>query len=286
MSLLRDVMEWSRRKVRVVGRPRHTAQRVEMGICYLRWVAVVALVLKIVDTFILLRFEEHFAWVFPWSVLIPNAVTIAPLLAFNLMWPREITIAHARWFCFWTALALMLGCAMLVGMSGLRPEYLPILNLGLLVIFAVAPLTLAQMVIILVVSLAAAATVGLLSAQASGEALTAKDLLRMTPTVSHAVIGMAINLWVSSTFLRRYKGDKTIERRTAQLQRERLASRRLLERVLTEPVVEQLRTRGSFPPALSEVCVIVCDIVGFSRACEEMPATLVVEELKRFFAAF
>ena len=58
---------------------------------------------------------------------------------------------------------------------------------------------------------------------------------------------------------------------------------RLLDNALTHPVARVLRQTGSYPPTRDDLCVVACDIVGFSQICKTHPVKAVVEEINRFY---
>ena len=73
----------------------------------------------------------------------------------------------------------------------------------------------------------------------------------------------------------------------AQLQAEKARVNDLLHSVLPKSVVSELRANARFVPRRhDDVAVLFCDIVGFTRYCDDNPAEKVVEQLEALVAAF
>ena len=99
-------------------------------------------------------------------------------------------------------------------------------------------------------------------------------------------IGIALSVWQRRDFKLRWKADHQLRRRTRQIEAQKGEIERLLVGALPRPVAKQLQVSGRFAPFLEEVCVVTCDIVGFSKYCEVIPPQLIVEEIKRFYQTF
>jgi len=113
-----------------------------------------------------------------------------------------------------------------------------------------------------------------------------KQIIILLPIFSSGVIGIAINSWYVLNSKRRSLAELLIQRKIKEIERQKNLNEKLLVSALSQPVVDKLKSDGEFPPEMKDATVIACDIVGFSKYCEIMPAHIVVKELIRFFAKF
>lgn len=299
MSGLRDILRPFRSRAAVYGRPHHEAAHVETAFCRVRWlcwVGVPALLLEAP-----LMHLGRIEWRVPHVLWVAHAVAIAGLLTPILVGNRRLSIRQARAVSGVAAAAVVVCGAMLIGGAHFDPRLIYWLSLALILVNTVTPLPWPALAGLTGVSLALTFAIAWLSGwrpQASGQvvALTGNHMnfmMMLSNTVLMGAFGIALNLWQVSYFRQKWKAELTIVRRThqverqvAQIERQRARADKLLDAALTKPVADELRRVGRFAPAVDEVCVVSCDIVGFSKRCEQMPAALIVHELQRFFAAF
>ena len=270
----------------VVGRPLHLAAYLSDGLRRSRWVAAPALVFMAVDLPVMLLMSHFFVWGYPWLVVVAHVVGAVTLAFFLAVTNGEMSIARAHAVSFLLCSGVVFFAAMLGGLSLLSPSMMLVLAFTVLVAFVLTPLRLYQLLVLLAFTVLAAAFLAMVGSARAGVTLSWWNYAILINTLCAGVLAIVINAWQYQSFKAKWKAEAVASRRTRALGRQKSEVERLLVSALPEPVAAELRNTGTFTPVVEEVCVVACDIVGFSKYCEELPATLVVEELQRFFRWF
>lgn len=286
-SRLRSLVK-SAQRATVVGRPRHLAEYVEAGANRARWIARLGiLLLSINGPLLLFEFPRRFfLWGVPWVVLAAHGLAIFAMAVFLHYGRGRVSIRRTQSLALLAGAGVIACAAVLVGLTYCASEFVLILGFSMLIVLVLVPLPVYQLVALLVVGLLLAAGFAIATGLGLGDRVDWQRLLMLFNPLCAGVIGIALNLWQLQSFRARWKAEATATRRTREIARQKGKVERLLVSALPQPVADELRRTGCFQPVVEEVCVVACDIVNFGRYCEALPATLVVEELQRFFRAF
>lgn len=284
-------------RVPVGGPRRHIARYVEARLCAVRWMSGAFAPLAILSaygmSFVDADTMQHvFHAPLPFAAWVPHLIIAVPALAFIFLVHRELTVEAACAYSGLIALCTIIGVGMLHGLSHMSMDLIGY-GLAYFLIPAALPLrplpTAGILLVGIVTSLVTAWMTGV------GES----DLV-LIPAIVFAAVGLAAQSYGRISFMRYERAQLLLTRttrrlrhqaaelqqRTDQLEREKRHSHQLLARTLTDPVARHLQHHRRFPPQVDEVVVIVCDIVGFSHICRELPAKQLVEALQQFFNQF
>ena len=297
----------------VSGGPTSVRMFTELGMCRSRWAAAAASVGVLACALMLNNPLAKGHGLYPWGMIVSHGLMllgIGMMLAAHGRW----SVHAAQWYQFVCAAIIVTGASLLLGFYSLNPFFIPGLVLAMIGTTSVIAVPTVRLVCLVFLSWAmTAAGVGVSGVNKAidfigniGDDAT-KMFIEHSRPVSFAIIlatslllptcaailGIAANLWYQRNYRERRKAQITIIRQTRRaemLQRQAEEAQRksedLLDRALTQPVAETMRHAGQFPPVLEEVCVIACDIENFSVACQRMPAQMIVEELRKFYALF
>jgi len=297
--------------VKVAGRPSHVASLLEIGLCRYRWLAggvipLWLLNLAVLNEVALGEFREaaqhygtHWEPIAAAMISAPLAfglLTITTVLIFS---NGTISIRRARVLATLAVIGPT-GCEGLqLGLSHIHTNQMHAFNLAMLVTFTLVPIRLGEQIGIAVCALGLPLGSALVTGlhQQSGEE---SRLWLLTIPMAFAVIGIVLNRWETRNFRLRWLSNVAIQRKTREIERQKEELERqkaeadrqrthavqALASALTRPVAEVYQSKGTVQPSLKSVCVIACDAVGFSKACEKLQPERIVFELRKFFRAF
>jgi class 3 adenylate cyclase len=295
----------------VSGRPRWYARYLAQGVCRLKWLSAVGIVLFLLQATALSQLDQRlFVAAAAAAGATPRllvwcsvAVGIAGAIVVLAVGRNGLTFARARRL---VRIGVVFGIAaevLLVAFSHAALERMASLDIVLLALFAIAPLELGEAALILAGELALL----VVAAGATGMPLSAGLFAALIHPASMGAIGLVVNRWYRGVFKADWLASVRLDHRTRQLetqkrqieqqkddavrQRGEIARQQAillhaLASALTEPVARAYVRDGAFRTELKSVCVIACDAVGFSETCRKLQSERIVEELGRFFRAF
>ena len=296
----------------VTGTPSWLAQYLTQGLCRIKWLSSIALVVWIVQAIALgygpmntlyVPSARHVGVSVPTltfgAVLVGIAAALYVLAAGRL----GMTIERARRLTLFAVAAALSSEALLFGFARIAPERVASLDLALLLVLAIAPLRL-----LAAVAMAAFSQVVVYAAAAfCGLRISTPDLLFMVHPLSFAALGIVASRWYVGAFKGEHLRSLLLQRRMRQVQRQKatieaqkdeaLRQRTEIDRqrgvlfqalssALTAPVAHAYVDHGHFATELKTVCVIACDAVAFSDTCRKLQPERVVFELENFFREF
>lgn len=292
----------------VVGRPRSKAELVSTALCRLKWMCVAGIGIEILGLLAMVTSSASRAAMpgYPWFFLITHAMPILAMLAFLHLTSRPLTIPQAQNLQIFLAAVVIICNAIMVGIMQLIPVIVPSYCIALFMVYICSTLSVRFMTALLAVSLGAAYVSAILagvvhqtgwlyqlnsvlvdrSERDSSLTLLLSAACLLLPPIFTGVFAIVMNMWAKQAVRASQLARKTIERQSKWLALEKQKYERLLDRALTAPVARRIRETGSFPPSTRDLCVVVCDVVGFTDYCQRMPAQMIVAELYRFFSVF
>ncbi|HZC32294.1 MAG TPA: adenylate/guanylate cyclase domain-containing protein [Candidatus Bathyarchaeia archaeon] len=156
----------------------------------------------------------------------------------------------------------------------------PALMLQLIFAFVVVRRFIATIVVI-------AIEVGLLAAVAVQRGEPQSYILDLFIVTSAAVVGVGVT-WLLETAARtEWYQRRLIAAQSAEIEREKAKSDRVLRNVLPEPIADRLREReGTIADGVDDATVLFADLVGFTPLSEGLAPDEVVRALDGLFARF
>jgi class 3 adenylate cyclase len=295
----------------VSGRPRWYARYIEQGVCRLKWLSGVAIVVFIAQALALARFDrplfEAAATTLdvPSQWLIYGSIAVCVFTAIATLWSGRhgLTVDGARWLVRGAVAFSIAGEVLIVAFTHINFQRIASLDLTLLLLLALAPLELAEAIAILLGAMVLLVSV----AVGTGMPLSGFAFAATTHPAFMGVLGLVINRWYRGVFKADWLAKVRLDHRTQQLERQKRETERqkdeavrqrgeiarqqtvllqALASALTEPVARAYVRDGTFHTELKSVCVIACDAVGFSDTCRKLHSQRIVAELAKFFAAF
>lgn len=283
-------------RARVIGLPKHEAIFVENAFCrlkylFLAWTLLGPLNFVAMNTWARPHLAPAFAVPLTPALVLAHALMIVPptLLVFGHR--RQLSLRAARYRLMLTGLSVLAGTGLVQGWSHFEPAVagFSFAYAAVLTLFPIPPLALALCFICgLLTALIAALSSGF--PEPSSE--TWFEIAWLNPSIALGGCGIAINYrarvaqrrqWIDELLLRRKSSE--IARQRAQIERKNCDLQHMLGRALTEPVAHAVHSGGAFRPTIAEMTIIACDVVGFTRHCEHLPAEVVVDQLRRLSRA-
>jgi len=277
----------SRSRVIIEGVQRTNSDFVQQGICLARCIAIVVLPFEIISVFFpLLPGGEHLnvALYAPYSLIFFASLGVVALML--IIWfPRKIHISQARIRLSLILFLYLFSGGMIAGMAYVDPaaifQFAIKLFLGLLIFPIVLPV-----LVTLLVGVYGLFFVVLSFGNGYQYLIEQNMIIMLFPIFILSIIAITMNVWHLLIVKSKSLAELTTIRKMKEITRQKELNDQLLISALTEPVASKIKSTGSFPPEIKDATIIACDIVGFSKHCEVIPAPIIVKELEVFFTKF
>jgi len=277
----------SRARVIVEGTQKTNSAFVQQGICLARWIAMVELPFEIVAMFFSLLPSGEFlsAAIFaPYSLVFSSSLGVVALI-FMIWFPRKIHIAKAKIRLSFILLLYLSSGGIVAGLAYFDPAALFQFGIKTFIMLLIVPIALSVLAP-LFLGIYGLFLLVLYFGNGYQYLIEQNMIIMLFPMFAVGVIAIAMNVWHMLIVKSRSLAELTALRNFKAIKRQKDLNEQLLISALTEPVANRIKSTGSFPPEIKDATIIACDIVGFSKHCEVIPAPIIVKELERFFTKF
>jgi len=277
----------SRARVIVEGTQRTNAAFVQQGICLARWMAMVEFPFEIFSMFLSFLPGGDFlslAIYAPYSLVFSSSLGVVALIL--IVWfPRKIHISKAIKRLSLIVFLYLSSAGIVAGLAYFDPAALFQFGIKLFIMLLIVPIMLPVLIILFIGSYSLFLIV-LYFGNGFEYMIEHNMIIMLFPIFVVGVIAIAMNVWHLLIVKSRSLAELTSIRNMKAIKRQKDLNDQLLISALTEPVASKIKSTGSFPPEVKDATIIACDIVGFSKHCEVIPAPIIVKELERFFTKF